>query len=70
MDQTIIQRCKEVLENTHDGDWLTQREISCLQWLVNNYSRIHRNTQDKALYDLGAMEKRAMAERVNHSATF
>lgn len=55
LDQTVIEKCIEVLACANDGNSLTQDQLAEIQWLSNNYHRLCAGDQFAALASLDKM---------------
>ena len=51
----VIDKCIEVLRETDDGNKLTEKQLSEVEFLSNNYYRLSPLAAQKALTSLAAM---------------
>ena len=54
-NQNVIEKCQEVLRQTEDGNRLTAKELSELEFLTNNYYALSNRMAVKALASLQNM---------------
>lgn len=53
----VIDKCIEVLRETEDGNNLTERQLSEVEFLSNNYYRLSEQSAQKAVASLENMKK-------------
>ena len=51
----VIDECIAVLDRTNDGDLLTEKQLSEVEFLSNNYYRLSKQSAQKALLELSKM---------------
>ena len=61
LDQRVIEKCADVLRQTEDGNRLTARELSEVEFLCNNYHRLGKAQTARALVTLDNMIEARMS---------
>lgn len=54
-NECVIEKCIEVLGATKDGNRLTEKQLSEVEFLSNNYYRLSAQSAQKALRSLSQM---------------